>query len=63
MRKTATPARQLQERYRDRHDYLGRISSAALDLIKQGYILADDMPDIVERAARHFDWAVTHTRY
>ncbi|MGQ0733311.1 MAG: alpha/beta hydrolase domain-containing protein [Acidobacteriota bacterium] len=47
----------IQERYRDRFDYLGRISEAALKLVADGYLLAEDLPEVIERASRHYDWA------
>jgi len=47
----------IEERYRDRFDYLGRIADAATTLVAEGYLLAEDVPDIITRAARHYDWA------
>ena len=47
------------ERYRDQHDYLGRIAEAALALVEQRYLLAIDLPEILERAAAHYNWAVS----
>jgi hypothetical protein len=49
--------RSIQERYASREDYLGRIAMAAVSLVKDGYLLADDTPEIIQRAADHFDWA------
>ena len=51
------PRLSIEERYRDRHGYLGRITQAALDLVDQGYLLAADLPEIIDRAGRHYDWA------
>ena len=47
----------IAERYRDEHDYIGRITQAALALVTQRYLLATDLPDIIQRAAAHYDWA------
>ena len=49
--------RSIDERYRDRHDYLGRITAAALALVAERYLLASDLPEVIERAAAHYDWA------
>jgi hypothetical protein len=49
----------IAERYRDRFDYIGRITEAALALIADGYLLAEDLPGIVRRATRHYEWATT----
>ena len=34
-------------------------AEAALSLVEQRYLLATDLPDILERAAAHYDWAVS----
>ena len=47
----------IEERYRDRFDYLGRIGEAAMKLVAEGYLLAEDVPEIMARAVRHYDWA------
>ncbi|MBF86165.1 MAG: hypothetical protein CL489_17055 [Acidobacteria bacterium] len=51
----------IAERYRDKNDYLGRITIAALALIEQRYLLAVDLPAVIERATAHYDWAVAET--
>jgi hypothetical protein len=52
----------IEERYRDRFDYLGRIADAATKLAGEGYLLAEDVPEIISRAARHYEWAVDKSR-
>jgi hypothetical protein len=47
----------IAERYANRDEYLGRIAQAALSLVNEGYLLAEDMPGVVQRAAAHYDWA------
>jgi alpha/beta hydrolase family protein len=47
----------IAERYKGRDDYLQRIRSAADDLVKQRFLLADDVDNVVQRASRHWDWA------
>jgi Alpha/beta hydrolase domain len=54
---TGDSRRSIAERYASREDYLGRIALAALDLVRERYLLAEDMPDIIGQAARHWDWA------
>lgn len=46
----------IAERYASREDYLGRIALAAVALVRERYLLAEDVPDILTRAAAHFDW-------
>lgn len=52
----ADPRKSLEERYRGKTDYLGRVTEAGLSLVKQGYILREDLPFLLERAAAGFDW-------
>jgi hypothetical protein len=61
--KTATdragdPRKSLEERYRSKSDYLGRVTESGLSLVKQGYVLREDLPFLLERAAAGWDWAV-----
>jgi hypothetical protein len=51
------PRLSIEERYRDRFDYLGRIADAAMALVADGYLLAEDVPGVLQRAARHYQWA------
>lgn len=51
------PRLSIQERYRDVDDYLQRIRSAAMDLIRKRYLLAEDLDSIVERAKKHWSFA------
>lgn len=50
------PRRSIEERYASREAYLGLVATAALELIEQGYLLRQDMAEIVEGAARHWDY-------
>src|SRR5262249_6429861 len=49
------PRLSVEERYRDRDHYLEQVKQAATELIKGGYLLADDLPAIASRAARYWD--------
>ena len=51
----------IAERYRDKSDYLGRVTEAALHLVEERYLLATDLPEVIQRAGNHYDWAVSET--
>ncbi len=50
------PRKSLDERYRGRADYLGQVTEVGLALVKQGYVLREDLPFLLERAAAGWDW-------
>ena len=50
------PRLSIEERYRDRDDYLGKVSGVALRLVEERYLLAEDLPEVIGRAAEHYDW-------
>jgi hypothetical protein len=52
----ADPRKGLDERYHGKSDYLGRVTEAGLALVKQGYVLREDLPYLLERAAAGWDW-------
>jgi hypothetical protein len=47
----------IAERYAGREDYIGRIALAAVALVDEGLLLAEDVPAIIQRATTHFGWA------
>jgi hypothetical protein len=49
------PRLSIEERYRDRDDYLHRIRDAAADLAKNRLLLQEDVEDVLQRATQH--WA------
>ena len=51
------PRLSVEERYRDREDYLGRIRTAAAALVKDRFLLQEDIDDVVQRATRHWAYA------
>jgi hypothetical protein len=53
------PRPSIEERYKDKNDYLARIRTAARTLVKQGFMLEDDVELATQRAGRHWDWAMT----
>jgi len=56
---TADPRRSVQERYHDKEQYLGKVSGAALELIRQGYLLEVDLAAIMRGAAARWDFAMS----
>ena len=56
------PRRAIDERYRSRADYLRRIRAAADALVKDRYLLVDDVDAVVQRAEQHWDTATAPTR-
>jgi hypothetical protein len=52
------PRPSIEERYRNRDEYVGKSAAAALDLVKQRYLLDEDVADLLRHAAEHYDWAV-----
>jgi hypothetical protein len=55
--RTKDGRKSIDERYANKEEYLRRISTAAVALVDDRLLLADDMPEIIRRAAAHYDWA------
>jgi len=53
------PRPAIDERYRDKDQYIGQVSKAALALIDQGFLLAEDLAPVLKNAARHWDYLAT----
>ena len=51
------PRLSVEERYRDREDYLQRIRVSAAALVKDRFLLQEDVDDVVQRATRHWSYA------
>lgn len=49
--KSADSRRSIQERYSSRQDYLDRVKRASESLVRQRFMLADDIPGVMRRAA------------
>jgi alpha/beta hydrolase family protein len=49
------PRPSIEERYASRDKYMDLISRAAAALVKDGYLLADDVPAVTKRAADHWE--------
>ena len=50
------PRPSIEERYQSREHYLKLVQEAAAPLVKEGYLLADDVARIVRRAGEHWDF-------
>ncbi len=50
------PRPSIEERYESRAHYTGLVADAAIRLIEDGYLLGKDLPGIVQRAGRHWDY-------
>jgi alpha/beta hydrolase family protein len=53
------PRPSIEERYKSKDDYLTRIRAAALAQVKSRFMLEEDLDYTLQRAARHWDWAMT----
>ena len=58
----ADPRLSLEERYRGVDDYLQRVRAAAMDLIRDRYMLEEDLDAVLARARSHWDYATGSTR-
>ena len=52
----------MEERYTSREQYVGRAALAAQHLVSQRYMLAEDVVDAVQFAARQWDWVISTGR-
>ena len=55
--RTHDPRPSIEERYRNRDEYVGRYAEAALDLVARGYLLPEDVADLLKHAVEHYAWA------
>jgi hypothetical protein len=49
----------IQERYSGRQDYLDRVKQSAETLVRQRFLIAEDVPAVLQRAAAMWDYIVT----
>lgn len=52
----------IEERYASRDQYVGKVALAARKLVESGYLLAQDVPDVIDFAAAQYDWAAGRNR-
>ena len=55
-RQKSDPRPSIEERYREKDQYIAQVTKAAQALIGQGYMLAEDLDVVVKNAARHWDY-------
>jgi hypothetical protein len=55
--RTGDPRLAIEERYKSREQYLGRFTEAAIQLIHNRFLLAEDLAAVVERGAQEWDEA------
>ncbi len=53
------PRPSIEERYRSRDEYVGKFAAAALDLVERGYLLQEDVADLLKHAVEHYNFATT----
>jgi hypothetical protein len=51
---TGDPRPAIEERYASREDYLCQVQQAAEALVRQGYLLAEDLPTVADQAAQRY---------
>jgi hypothetical protein len=49
------PRPAIAERYASRDDYLARVRQATQTLVHEGYLLAEDVEEVIGQAAQHYD--------
>ena len=59
-RAAGDPRPSLEARYASRADYRERIEAAARELVTDGFLLADDVPEISARAVAFYDRVLAH---
>jgi hypothetical protein len=55
--RTGDPRLAIEERYQSRAHYLDLYAEVALQLVKEGYLLAEDIPALLTRAGAYWDYA------
>lgn len=60
--RTNDPRLSIEERYRNRDEYVGKFAAATLDLVEHGYLLQADVADLLRHAVEHYNWATATKR-
>jgi alpha/beta hydrolase family protein len=53
------PRLSIQERYRDRDDYLAKLRAAAQELVKGRYLLQEDIDNVIKRGEQQWEFVTT----
>jgi hypothetical protein len=56
--KTNDPRLSVEERYRNRDQYLDLVSKSANDLVSKGYLIKEDVPRIIQQAGSRWDYVM-----
>lgn len=48
----------IEERYKSREQYVGKVALAAKKLVESGYLLPEDVSDMIDVAVAQYDWAM-----
>lgn len=59
--RTNDPRRSVEERYQNRDEYLAAVRKAANDLVAKGYLLKEDVPQIVEQTGTRWDYVTSRS--
>jgi hypothetical protein len=60
--RTGDPRRSIEERYQNKAHYMGLYTQAALESIKEGHILSEDLEALLKAASEHWDWTMSLPR-
>jgi hypothetical protein len=60
--RTGDPRRSIEERYRDRADYLGHARAAAEALVRKRFLLAEDVERVILQAGERYDFFTRRVR-
>ena len=52
---TSDPRASIEERYKSKDDYLGRVTRAAQELVDEGYLLPEDLEMVIRQASQRYD--------
>jgi hypothetical protein len=55
--KVGDSRKSIAERYASLEDYLGRIALATLELVRDQFLLPEDVAEVINRAKTHYQWA------
>ncbi len=53
------PRPSIEERYKNKDDYVARIRKSANELASKGYLRTEDIPRVVEQAGSRWDWVMS----
>ena len=56
---TGDPRPSIEERYASEEDYVAQVKDAGQTLVDQGYVLAEDLDEVVEQAAKRYRFFVS----